>query len=218
MSACVSVCVARTVSASPGLSVPTRREVGLVVGSVTSMFVRVTLPEFVTRNEKSTMSPAETRPSPSMSRGVACDLSIVTAGACSNGMVFVAVGVFVGFWVVGIGTGVFGVVWPGGGVGVGPVPVAVATFTLRPASMSSWVSVYVAVAEPSAPGASVPIGIEFVERPGIGSLITTLSIVTLPVLVTVKVYVMTSPAEAPGAPLSVVTAPSFCTIRLGCCS
>ena len=83
---------------------------GAVIGSVTSTPVSGTLPVFETWKSKVTTSPADTRPSPFVSAGAACDLSIWIAGSCLTGTVAVAVGVFEPFGVVGIGTG-----WPGVG-------------------------------------------------------------------------------------------------------
>jgi hypothetical protein len=77
---------------------------------------------------------------------------------------------------MGVGFGLSGV--------AGGVAVTVAVFLIEPALTSDAVVVYVAVHVSAPPGASLLWGQEIADRPGIGSVTTTGSSVTLPVLLT----------------------------------
>src|SRR5690606_12350630 len=90
------------------------------------------------------------------------------------------------------GTGVIGVAGLSGSV-VGGVPVAVARFSTSPASFSAWVIVYVAVPAATSPGAS-SVTSRVTPSVSFASVISTPVSVTLPVLVTVKVYSMVLPS------------------------
>jgi hypothetical protein len=85
------------------------------------------------------------------------------------------------------------------GAPTGGVPLTVATFAIEPASTSACVTRYVAVQSNVPPGASgTGTGHARADRFGNGSDTTTGSNVTLPVLVTRKVYVTTSPTPDTG--------------------
>src|SRR5688572_8987319 len=130
-------------------------------GSLTLTFVMVTLPVLVTLKVYVSRSPAE-----SAVETVA--LSSVQLGVAAIRTVLVSVA--------------------SASVPFAGVPVAVAVLTTWPLSTSAWVAVYVAfvaVQLAVAPGATVAIVHTSVGSSG--SLTDTLSIVTLPVLVTEKV-------------------------------
>jgi hypothetical protein len=78
----------------------------------------------------------------------------------------------------------------------GSEPVAVAVFTTWPASTSAWVSVCVPVQVVVAPGASVVAG-QVAGASSRTSSMTRPVIVTLPVLVTTKLYGIVEPAVLP---------------------
>jgi len=73
----------------------------------------------------------------------------------------------------------------------GGVPVAVAVFAIEPAFMFASVTVYVAVHVVDTDGAKVDTGHDTADKPGNGSVTPTDVSVTLPVLVTKKLYVTT---------------------------
>jgi len=102
-----------------------------------------------------------------------------------------------------------GGVTPGGGVAV-----AVAVFVIEPASMSAWVTVYLAVqftlaAGASGPGGQVAAGGAPAPENAVSSMVTALN-VTFPVLVTWNVYVITWPA-----PVTLVGSADLVTVRAG---
>ena len=129
-------------------------------GSLTPTPDNDTLPVLVTKNEYETDSPAAVT-----LFGVA-DLSTVIDGKD------VAVTVTES--------------WAVTAAPVGGVPLAVAVFEIVPASMSAWVTVYVAEQVVVAAGAKVMTGQVTAVRPGSGSLTAIPVRVTLPVFVTRK--------------------------------
>jgi hypothetical protein len=70
---------------------------------------------------------------------------------------------------------------------LGGVPVAVATLSTCPTLMSDWVSAYVALAVPTAPGDNVLGVTTILDKPNFESDIETEFKLILPVLVTLKV-------------------------------
>ena len=135
---------------------------------------------FVTVNVYVTVSPASAVPSPPSSNVPVLIRSI--NGSCSKVWVSLSVSVT--------------------GSSFGSVPVAVAMLVNVPASMSPCVRVYdaVNVVESMAPGAIVAIGAPTTVTNG--SVTVTFVNVTLPVFVTVNVYVTVSPASATPSPPS----------------
>ncbi len=128
---------------------------------------------FSTRKVYVTTSPGST-PSPPSSRSPV--FSRKMAGPCSSGTAAGSSSVTLG--------------------PVGGVPTAVARFSTTPASMSAWSTAYVASHPVDAPGASVVSSQVTSDRPTNGSVTSTFVRVTFPVLVTVNVYVITSPGVA----------------------
>src|SRR5699024_9101753 len=87
-----------------------------------------------------------------------------------------------------------GSVGSSGSTGSGGVPVAVVIFTiLSVLSISACVTSYLPVTIPDSPGAKVD-GVKFKSTTNISSLTVTFANVTFPVLVTVNVYSIFSPA------------------------
>ena len=81
---------------------------------------------------------------------------------------------------------------------LGGVPVTVAEFFTSPESRSACTKVYVAIAVPTPLGAKVLGETAKAVKPNFRSAIDTLVNGTLPIFVTLKVYVITSPkAPAP---------------------
>ena len=97
----------------------------------------------------------------------------------------------------------------------GLLPVAVAVFVTTAASPSAWVIVYAAAVQVvEAPGASVVAGQEI--APAFGSATATVVTVTLPVLVTLNVQLILSPASlTPSALVSATEATVFCRASAG---
>ena len=92
----------------------------------------------------------------------------------------------------------------------GSVPVAVAVLTTVPASTSAWVMVCEPVHVVVAPGASVVVG-QTAAALSCASLIVRPVTVTLPVLVTTKLYGIVPPAE-----FEVGVPAILSTVRPGC--
>ena len=184
----VMVRVAVQVAEAPGASVADGQLIADKPGngSATLSPVNVTLPLLNTLNPNVCMSPNDA-PVGAVSVVIFADL------VSNNDWV----------WVIGV------VVDDGAEVTAEPdggVPVAVAVFVTRPAFMSDWVMVRVAVHAVVAPGARVADGHETADRPANGSLTRTAVRVTLPVLVMANENVWVSPKDGPVGAVSVVMA------------
>ncbi len=157
--------------------------------------VSVTLPVFLTRNDHWILSPRSVLPLP-LTSVTAADFVRVAAGLRTR---VVEVDELLEVTVALVGL----------------LPVAVAVLVTTAASPSACVIVYAAAVQVvEAPGARVVAGQEM--APALGSVTATVVTVTLPVLVTLKVQVILSPASlTPSALESTTDATVFCRARAG---
>jgi hypothetical protein len=166
-SAWVTVCDAEQVVAAPGASVATGQVIPVAFGSETVMFPIVTLPVLVTTKVYGMTVPIV------VTFAVVLAFTIVRSGVCPAGTVTVLEA-----------TGRIREPF-------GAVPTIDAVFTIEPASRSAWVTVWVPEQVVETLGASVVSAQGIAEA--FGSATAIPDMVTLPVLVTSKLYGTAAP-------------------------